>query len=90
MKDAKNHPYKQVGGKLNRHSPKILIIEIMTNKYILLIGLVIIFLGFYLMAGKDDIFSTTKLIVAPVVVLSGFVIELFAIMKSPKEKNTEV
>jgi isoprenylcysteine carboxyl methyltransferase (ICMT) family protein YpbQ len=60
------------------------------NFQLMLIGLGVIFLGFYLMAGKEDIFSNTKLIVAPVVVLLGFVIELFAIMKSPKENNTEV
>jgi hypothetical protein len=37
------------------------------------------------MAGKEDIFSTTKLTIAPIVVMIGFVIEFFAIMRNPKD-----
>jgi hypothetical protein len=33
------------------------------------------------MSGTEDIFSTTKLTVAPILVMIGFVIEIFAIMR---------
>jgi hypothetical protein len=33
------------------------------------------------MSGTEEIFSTTKLTVAPILVMIGFVIEIFAIMR---------
>lgn len=60
-----------------------------TNFRLMLIGLGVIFLGFYLMAGKEDIFSSTKLILAPIVVLAGFGIEFFAIMRAPDQNQSE-
>ncbi len=55
------------------------------NYQLTIASVVIIFLGFYLMAGKEDIFSTTKLTVAPIVIVIGFVVGIFAIMKKPKD-----
>jgi MFS superfamily sulfate permease-like transporter len=49
------------------------------------IGLVIIILGFYLMAGNEDIYSTTKLTIAPILVLGGFAFEILAIMRKSKD-----
>jgi hypothetical protein len=49
------------------------------------IGLAIIVIGFALMYGKEDIYDTRKLVVAPIVVLTGFAVEIYAIMKKPKE-----
>lgn len=43
-------------------------------------GVLLIVLGFILMSGTEDIFSSTKLTVAPILVLAGFVVEIFAIM----------
>lgn len=54
------------------------------NYTIMLAGLVVIILGFFLMAGKEDIFSTTKLTVAPLMVMAGFAIEVVAIMRKSK------
>jgi len=60
----------------------------------MLIGIGCIFLGFILMSGggsKDpnvfnpDIFSFRRITLAPVVVLIGFVIEFYAILKKTKE-----
>lgn len=45
------------------------------------IGLAVIVLGFVLMYGKEDIYDTRKIVVAPVVVLIGFAIQAYAIMK---------
>lgn len=63
------------------------------NYRLLLIGLVVIIVGFLLMSGgkSDDpnvfnpeIFSWRRITLAPIVVLAGFVIEGIAIMKKPK------
>jgi hypothetical protein len=51
------------------------------NYMLMIIGLVVIILGFTLMAGKEDIFDFRKLTLAPILVLTGFVIEIYAIMK---------
>ena len=54
------------------------------NYMLMIIGLVVIVLGFVLMYGKEDIYDARKTIVAPIVVLTGFVIEIVAIMKKSK------
>lgn len=54
------------------------------NYQLMLIGLGVIVLGFVLMYGKEDIYDFRKITLAPIVVLLGFVIEIFAIMKKPK------
>ncbi|MES2381772.1 MAG: DUF3098 domain-containing protein [Bacteroidota bacterium] len=51
------------------------------NYMLMALGVVVIIIGFFVMSGKDDIFSTTKLTAAPIIILLGFVIEIFAIMK---------
>ena len=68
------------------------------NYRLLLIGFVIIIIGFLLMlgGGSDDpnvfdesIFSFRRITLAPLVVLFGFAFEIYAIMKKPKEEETE-
>ena len=68
------------------------------NYRLLIIGLVVIVIGFILMSGgkSDDpnvfnpeVFSTTRITIAPMIVLIGFVIEGFAIMWKPKSKTEE-
>lgn len=69
----------------------------------MVIGFAVIVLGFILMVGKtDDIFnnsevlrtgeksfsSTVKVTIAPIVVLLGFAIEVFAIFKGSKSIQT--
>jgi hypothetical protein len=60
------------------------------NYWLLLIGFGIIVIGFALMAGgrsddpavfNQDIFSFRRITLAPVVVLLGFLFEVYAIMK---------
>lgn len=66
------------------------------NYRLLAIGFVIIVIGFLLMLGgrtKDpnefsyDIFSFRRITLAPIVVLAGFIFEIWAIMKKPKEEK---
>lgn len=64
------------------------------NYRLLLIGLVVILVGFLLMIGggsddpnvfSEDIFSFRRMTLAPILVLAGYIIEIYAIMKKPKD-----
>lgn len=60
----------------------------------MLIGLVVLAIGFFLMAGgkssdpnvfkDEDVYSSTRITIAPILIIAGFVLEIFAIMKKPK------
>jgi uncharacterized membrane protein len=50
-----------------------------------IIGAVIILIGFALLSGgPEDIYNFRKTILAHIVIMGGFVFEIFAIMKSDK------
>lgn len=64
------------------------------NYRLLLIGLAVIALGFLLMIGggsgdpsefSEGIFNFRRLTLAPLLILAGYIIEIFAIMKRPKD-----
>lgn len=55
------------------------------NYVLMAVGVLLIGLGFTLMSGSDDIFSSTKLTVAPIVVMIGFAVEIAAIMIKKKD-----
>lgn len=55
------------------------------NYQLMLLGIGVIILGFILMIGTEDIMSFRKITLAPIVVVSGFIIEFFAIFHKPKE-----
>jgi len=64
------------------------------NYRLMLIGLVFIAAGFLLMIGggsndpnqfNPEIFSFRRITLAPILILAGYVIEIFAIMKKPKD-----
>lgn len=64
------------------------------NYRLLLIGLAINVLGFLLMIGgaaedpnefnADELFSTRRITIAPILILAGYVVIIFSIMKKPK------
>jgi hypothetical protein len=53
----------------------------------MLIGIAVIIIGFVLMYGKEDIYDFRKTTLAPIVVIAGFVIEVFAILKKPSSTD---
>lgn len=66
------------------------------NYKLMALGFGIIVIGFILMAGggsddpnvfSTDIFSFRRLTLAPVILLAGFVFEIYAIMKKTKNDN---
>ncbi|MFD0794769.1 DUF3098 domain-containing protein [Mucilaginibacter litoreus] len=52
----------------------------------LVISIAIVAFGFVLMSGTTDIYSTTKIVIAPIVVLAGFGLGFYAILKKPATK----
>jgi hypothetical protein len=62
-------------------------------------GVVMIFIGFLLMSGGksanphefhyDEIYSIRRITVAPIVILLGFLVEAYAIMKKPKDTQAD-
>ena len=68
------------------------------NYILLIIGFAIIMIGFLLMMGgkSDDpnvfnpeIFNFRRITLAPIVVIFGFVFEIWAIMKKPKTEKQD-
>jgi hypothetical protein len=66
------------------------------NYKLLAIGFAIIVVGFLLMIGgksdspdkfSDNIFSFRRITLAPIVVLAGFIFEIWAIMKKPRNSD---
>ncbi len=64
------------------------------NYRLLIIGFAIIVFGFILMIGgkaespdvfNEEVFSFRRITLAPIIVLFGFIFEIYAIMKKPKE-----
>ena len=52
-----------------------------SNYRLLLISIAVVVLGFILMIGESDIYDFRKIVLAPIVVLTGFIIGFFAILK---------
>ncbi len=66
------------------------------NYKLIAIGFGIIMLGFILMVGGEstdpnvfnyDMFSFRRITLAPIIVMTGFIFEIWAIMRKPKDSN---
>jgi len=57
-----------------------------SNYRLLIISAAVVALGFVLMSGTTDIYSNTKIVLAPLVVLAGFALGFYAILKKPAAK----
>ncbi|MFO7790294.1 MAG: DUF3098 domain-containing protein [Bacteroidota bacterium] len=64
----------------------------------MIIGFAVIIIGMALMAGGNnenpnvfhyEIFNTRRLTIAPIVIMLGFIIELYAILKKPGKSEAE-
>ena len=63
----------------------------------MLAGIALMVLGFILMAGgkssnpnvfnDNEVYSTTRITIAPILIIAGLLVEIYAIMKKPKEVN---
>ncbi len=55
------------------------------NYQLMIASILIVFIGFVLMTGETDIYSFRKIVLAPIVVLGGFTLGFFAILKKRSE-----
>ena len=58
-----------------------------SNYTLIAISVLIVAIGFVIMSGKTDIYSTAKIVIAPLVVLAGFGLGFYAILKKPATKS---
>ncbi|MBK0382106.1 DUF3098 domain-containing protein [Pedobacter sp. SD-b] len=56
------------------------------NYQLLILSIVVVFIGFVLMSGTTDIYSFRKIVLAPIVVIGGFILGFFAIFKKSPDK----
>ena len=66
----------------------------------MLIGVVFLLIGFLLMVGgkspdpnqfnPDEVYGFRRITLAPFLIITGFVIEIVAIMKKPKEARSDI
>jgi len=68
------------------------------NFMLIAVAVVIIVIGFILMSGgaseggvsfNPEIFSTRRIVVAPIVTMVGFLLMIFAILKTPNKEKTD-
>jgi hypothetical protein len=91
-KEVKVVSTAQAKKKVDENPPQFALTR---ENYILMgIGVVLIFIGFILMIGgaskdpnvfNEDMFNFRRLTLSPILILAGFAVELYAIMKKPKE-----
>jgi len=66
------------------------------NKLWMLAGIIIMIIGFLLMAGgrsedpnvfnANEVYSTTRITIAPILILAGLVVLIFSIFRQPKRR----
>lgn len=65
------------------------------NYILLFVGLIVLFAGYLLLIGGgsedptvftgEELFNTRRMVIAPLALLAGFIIEIVAIMKRPRK-----
>ncbi len=57
------------------------------NYQLFILSIIVVAVGFLLMMGTEDIYSFTKITLAPLVVVAGFALGFVAILYKPKTKE---
>lgn len=55
------------------------------NFYLMFAGIALIVIGSLLMVGKENIYGTVKITIAPILIFLGFMVEIAAILYRPKQ-----
>ena len=58
-----------------------------SNYMMLILSIIVVIIGFTIMAGDTDIYSSSKIVLAPIIVLIGFAIGFVAILKKPAKNS---
>ncbi len=80
---------KTSSAKAPASAPRFSFVFTKRNYQLTILAAVVVIIGFLLMAGKTDIYDFRKITLAPIVVLSGFVIGIYAILYKPKDNSAE-
>lgn len=90
-------PLKRASASESKSTEKSVVFFGKENFILMALGLLFIGIGFFLMAGgkSDDpkkfnpqeVYGTTRITIAPILIILGFLIEIFAIMRKPKTDN---
>jgi len=78
-------PTKTVAKTVTSDEPVNLLYD-KSNYVILAVSVLIVVIGFVIMTGTTDIYSTSKIVVAPIVVLAGFGLGFYSLLKKPEQK----
>ncbi|GGB06958.1 DUF3098 domain-containing protein [Puia dinghuensis] len=90
---------KKPAAQAAAHAPRVQAVPLFgkENYRWMLIGIVLIALGLILMAGgkskdpnvfnRKEIYSFTRITLAPILILGGFVVEIFAIFRKDKKES---
>ncbi|HEY8661834.1 MAG TPA: DUF3098 domain-containing protein [Hanamia sp.] len=94
MSSNKNTPTAQAKHQPIKHAEEVHKLFTKENYKWMIIGLVIMAIGFFLMAGgkstdpnvfnDNEIYSFRRITLAPILIIAGLVVEIFAIMKKQK------
>ncbi|WP_028296859.1 DUF3098 domain-containing protein [Olivibacter sitiensis] len=71
----------------NTETKKIEMVFGKLNYQLLIVSILVVVLGFVLMAGKNDIYSFTKITIAPIVVVAGFALGIVSILINPNKSR---
>ena len=87
-------------GTKNKATPKGGLLFGRQNYMIIFIGIGVLIIGYLLMVGgssddptvfnKEEVYHWRRITVAPIVVITGYVIMIYAIFKKPKTEKSEV
>lgn len=82
---------------INKNNSKSTLLFDKTNYIILIVGLIVLSIGFMMLSGgkspdpnvfdKEAVYSFRRITLAPLTIVLGFVIEIWAIMRVPKTNN---
>ncbi len=92
--DKQQTPKKETGKSTTAPAPGKMVLG-KENYYLIAFGLLVIIIGFVLMSGgkstdpnvfnAEEVYSTRRITVAPIVVLIGFAIEIYAVFHRSKK-----
>lgn len=54
------------------------------NYQIMIASIIMVVVGFLLMIGKSNIYSFSKITLSPIIVVAGFALGVYSILKKPK------
>ncbi len=78
---------QQVKYKTTQTPPKAQLVFGKRNYQLFFASIAVVILGFILMSGTTDIYSFTKITLAPIVVVAGFALGIVAILSKPKKSE---